>query len=584
MSIDDRPLDTLQDAGLRERLLFRFKATALQAKRGIQDALSSEIRRHRASAALIDAPLLAESITPLWTMLDGESPRLTAGKVHNLRRAVRALDGIDIPANGVFSFWRQLGRATRSHGYVEGRELRSGCLVPTTGGGLCQLSCALYEVAAQSGMQIIERYAHSQRLPGVDGFPQFDATVFWNYVDLRWRSPFATRLQASLDADHLIVRLHAHPPDRRKRIHSAVVDSVAEAEHAGTEHAIAVPVRDCESCDETDCSRHQPRLPTARQTCVLIDERWPEFIAWLNQQPAGTSRAFVSWQPMRESPADIRSVAQLAALQSSIDMRIAQWRAQPAARGRMRRDRRVAAAMARMIDVDDRELVIAQTLLPWLWNLGVLGGRRFDVLMTRAPMAQIHHLLEQARQHWPESRTLGDFRAPTDLIDAETDALAHATRRIGSHPMWLCENDLHLPWQLPNATLSSAQRAPNQAARLLFPMTTLARNGACLLRDALRGTQRSLDLGGPVLESADFWRGIDVQPLARSNWNEATLALIPALLPSRPQAALALIAAGIPILATPEAGLDGLPGVRVASGDDPAQWRAAIAQMLGEPA
>src|SRR6202011_3999459 len=91
------------------------------------------------------------------------------------------------PSGAVFSFWKQIGRASRRRGYVTGRMLQQGCLVPATGGGLCQLSNALYQAALTSNCQITERHAHSRVVPGSAAASGRDATVAWNCVDLRFR-------------------------------------------------------------------------------------------------------------------------------------------------------------------------------------------------------------------------------------------------------------------------------------------------------------------------------------------------------------------------------------------------------------
>src|SRR6185312_11924849 len=113
--------------------------------------------------------------------------RLQLGKVQNLRAAAALLDGLEIPAGAPWSFWRQLGRTTERRGFAVGRELREGCLIPTLGGGLCQLSGAIYNAALEAGLEIVERHRHSH--PGVGNLAAVgrDATVVWSYVDLRLR-------------------------------------------------------------------------------------------------------------------------------------------------------------------------------------------------------------------------------------------------------------------------------------------------------------------------------------------------------------------------------------------------------------
>ena len=91
---------------------------------------------------------------------------LLAGKVHNLRLAVKKLDGLEISGGEVFSFWKNVGQASRLKGFVVGRELREGCIIPNVGGGLCQISNALYDAALKANFEIVERHAHSQIVEG----------------------------------------------------------------------------------------------------------------------------------------------------------------------------------------------------------------------------------------------------------------------------------------------------------------------------------------------------------------------------------------------------------------------------------
>lgn len=188
--------------------LFGVKAWLLRIHRTLLN-LVSPVRRHKADDADSFPIQLAESRTPLWTTESLVERSLQLGKVQNLRVAAGALHGILVPAGQTFSFWRQLGRATRKKGYVSGRELREGCLIPAVGEGLCQLSNALYDAALQSGCEIVERHAHSRVVPGSAAEIGRDATVAWNYIDLRFRPKAAIRIHVHLTAQDLIVRLLA---------------------------------------------------------------------------------------------------------------------------------------------------------------------------------------------------------------------------------------------------------------------------------------------------------------------------------------------------------------------------------------
>src|ERR1700733_8217324 len=126
-------------------LVFAFKTNVFRLQRFAGEALGRPNRHARASGAEFPV-VVAESRTLLWSDERLAEHRMQLGKVQNLRIAARHLDGVCIPAGAIFSFWRQLGRPSRTRGFVDGRMLQEGCLVPAVGGGLCQLSNALYDV------------------------------------------------------------------------------------------------------------------------------------------------------------------------------------------------------------------------------------------------------------------------------------------------------------------------------------------------------------------------------------------------------------------------------------------------------
>jgi len=191
--------------------MFWLKSRILIARRLVVNLTSGEVFRRyaRTSAIPAGARLLADDEHPVYTATDPREQELELGKVHNLRIAAAALDGILLQPGEIFSFWAAAGRPGRGKGYVLGRELRQGCMVPSIGGGICQLTNALSRVAHRSGMEIVERHSHTAHPPGFFIDDKTDATVFWNYIDLRFRSPVAVRIGARLTETTLIVRLDA---------------------------------------------------------------------------------------------------------------------------------------------------------------------------------------------------------------------------------------------------------------------------------------------------------------------------------------------------------------------------------------
>jgi len=226
-----------------------MKAWGLRLQRLVRDRSESLPRWDQETTSKTDWFRACESRTALWLEQDPREQILERGKVEYLHRACARLDRVAIEAGGVFSFWRQMGRAGKRQGFVEGRMLQQGCLVPAVGGGLCQLSNALYELALLHRCEILERHAHSGRLPHM---PLHDATVAWNYIDLRFRVCERLRIRAGLTEAELVVAFESQQP-RAFGILSA-------PQRVRSEPMAEPQAKSCASCGEAGCFRHRARL------------------------------------------------------------------------------------------------------------------------------------------------------------------------------------------------------------------------------------------------------------------------------------------------------------------------------------
>jgi hypothetical protein len=568
--------------GRADAALFVVKASLLRIRRHAREiADPSRPRRHPIDEGLREAPVIAHARSALWSATAGPGEWvLTAGKVENLRVALRRLDGVVVPAGQVFSFWRQIGRATRRRGFVAGRELREGCMVSSVGGGLCQLSNALYDAALSAGFEIVERHAHSRVVPGSRAVLGRDATVFWNYVDLRFRSRHAFRIEARLSDRDLDIRFRG----------------TGDAPGAAVPAPLAVrgSAHDCLSCGQVSCFRHSPPPSDSevRPTAWLIDACWPEYAGRFAEHASPQDTLFL---PMRGPLArryawpgapgrEIRATP-LALARAFATRRLpAQGHAVQSLA--LTYDRRLAAWYAKRLSYTHTHLVIGQSLLPHLWQLGCLQGRTFDVLMERWPLAELQSRLDRAHQVHPESPTLGDFRAPPEIVAAETSALAAADRLYTPHhalAAWLAGRAVLLPWAVPKIT---APKPVVGGRTLLFPASPVGRKGAYALREALREldvdlvvTGRARELDGGSLR--DFWGDIPVRQLDGAAWPDRLAAVVlPAVIEHQPRTLLRAQALGIPVIATAACGMPPQPGVTLVRDDDVAALREAIIAHL----
>lgn len=144
----------------------------------------------------------------LLRRLGSTDPQLQQNKVVNLRLAIPGLHGLLIQPGETLSLWRRIGRPTAAKGYLDGVQLSQGRVTVGTGGGLCQLANLIHWMALHTPLELVERHHHS-----FDPFPDegrvlpfgSGASLFYNYVDLRFRNPTLQTIQLLvwLDATHL---------------------------------------------------------------------------------------------------------------------------------------------------------------------------------------------------------------------------------------------------------------------------------------------------------------------------------------------------------------------------------------------
>lgn len=197
-----------EDFSRGKELVFFIKSRLLILRRSVQN-LFVPIKQHKTPKAAPKSTPLIEISTILFTSVKPSENYLRLGKIENLRICARKLNGIFVPKGEIFSFWRQIGIPLAAQGFVEGREMRHGCLIPTIAGGICQLSSSLYHIARNSNQEIIERYGHTKLVEGAVFGEGQDANVYWNYIDFRFRAVQDLILKVRLSQSNLIVGFEA---------------------------------------------------------------------------------------------------------------------------------------------------------------------------------------------------------------------------------------------------------------------------------------------------------------------------------------------------------------------------------------
>jgi VanW like protein len=557
--------------------IFRLKIAVLTAARIVKNLLGPS-RKFSKTSLLVHEPVIAISESELWNPFDNKDNWiLTAGKIENLRIAVQKLNGLEVGANEVFSFWKHIGNPNYGQGYVIGREIREGCIVPTIAGGLCQLSNALYDAALRANFEIVERHKHTKVIKGSLAEKDRDATVKWNYLDLRFKSSFDFRIEIELTSDHLIVAFRC--PQKQ-----------AEPVQDKLSWKASSKLNDCYSCGNMACFKHPDKTGVEQEiatTTFILDEKWPEYDKYVSQTATKADHFILALKKNRWIKTNRYSWAaahpqktkatQFQGLFRALQLRFAPKNKNNVFELSLQLDKKIAKAAARQIPIDATHVVIAQNLLPYIYETGALGGRTFDVFMTRLPFEKLHERLDLAFTFHNESPTLNDFRASKELIALENIALTSARKIITPHSELAAifkNKAVKLDWQIP--AIPNGQ--PN-GTKVLFPASAVGRKGAYEMRRLAKELQLELVISGRTIETAHFWQDLKIEKF-NGDWRQIGLVVYPTYVEHQPRPLLKAVAQGIPVITTTASGLEPSAQVEVLEINNFEQLKNAVHAAL----
>jgi hypothetical protein len=560
-------------------LIFRIKVSLLVGYQVLKN-IRNPLKKFSNLNNLLQEPIISFSESELWNTSDNKKNWiLTAGKVENLRIAARKLNGIEIKANEVFSFWHQIGNPNWGKGYVVGREVREGCIVPTKAGGLCQLSNALYDAALNADFDIIERHKHTQVIKGSLAEKDRDATVKWNYVDLRFKSSFDFRIEIELTSNKLIV-VYKSKQKNIKSFETPVIN-------------VQKPnsINDCYSCGNLSCVKHEDQKVSQSNdvtTTFILDEKWPEFDNYIKNTVKKVDYFIVplkksnliktnrySWSGM--NPNKIKSVDFHGALRA-IKLRLSIKGNQNVFELGLVLDSKIARAISRKISIETTHVVISQNLLPFIFETGVLGGRTYDVLMTRLPIEHLQNKLDFVYSKYPNSLTLKDFRANGFIIELENKALLKASKVVSPHLeiAEIFKNKIEfLNWDIPEYNRNEVN-----GNKVLFPASVVGRKGAYEIKRLVKELKLELLIAGGAIEKEGFWEDEKVERF-NGDFNQVMMLIYPTSVEHQPRQILKAISKGIPIVTTSASGLNGSDLVRIVDVEDYDKMKKEVVDLMG---
>jgi len=165
-----------------------------------------EIRPARTASDLREMRVIAE-VSSFSTTFAPSPP----GRVHNIRLAATALDGVLLEPGSEFSFNSAVGETGATQGYLPAPVIIDGEITDGVGGGVCQVSSTLYNAVLLAGLQVVERAGHSLAVGYVP--PGRDAAVAYGWLDLRFQSDPGRGIwiRTFVNGNRLTIRLFGEP-------------------------------------------------------------------------------------------------------------------------------------------------------------------------------------------------------------------------------------------------------------------------------------------------------------------------------------------------------------------------------------
>lgn len=130
----------------------------------------------------------------------------TQARLQNVALAAQACSGRVLLPGDSFSFNEVVGERTAARGFRPAPSYVGGLTVDTVGGGICQVSSALYCCSVYANLETLTRHHHGFAVSYVpDGL---DAAVSWDSLDFRFKnsSRFPVRIEAHVQDRTLTVR------------------------------------------------------------------------------------------------------------------------------------------------------------------------------------------------------------------------------------------------------------------------------------------------------------------------------------------------------------------------------------------
>ena len=145
-------------------------------------------------------------------------------RAHNVALAAKTINGTILLPGETFSYNGKLGNTNAAKGYKEATAYVGGKVVPSYGGGICQVSSTLYNAVLYANLEIVERYNHSYAVSYVPAGR--DATVAYGGKDFKFKNTRSYPIKIVASAKNGVVSISIAGIKEEKEYEVVLISSV----------------------------------------------------------------------------------------------------------------------------------------------------------------------------------------------------------------------------------------------------------------------------------------------------------------------------------------------------------------------
>ena len=147
-------------------------------------------------------------------------------RIQNLRNGCAKINGVVVYPGEVFSTNKHFNPCTEANGWASAGTIINGRIEDRIGGGMCQVSSALYMALLNAEVKITERFNHSLKVGYADY--GFDATLAGDYKDLKFLNDTdcAIFIESYLSNSNVVVNIYGkeiHNPGRTLKFYNKLI-------------------------------------------------------------------------------------------------------------------------------------------------------------------------------------------------------------------------------------------------------------------------------------------------------------------------------------------------------------------------